>query len=56
MTKPPAYAEGITKYRQSKGMSNVGQPLSAADYTAMGLTSDGYKINKNATNLLETIL
>lgn len=22
MTKPPAYAEGITKYRQSKGLSN----------------------------------
>ena len=38
----------LDKYRQSKGMSNVGQPLSAADYTAMGLTSDGYKINKNA--------
>ena len=29
-------------------MTNVGQPLSAADYTAMGLTTDGYKINKNA--------
>jgi len=29
-------------------MTNLGQPLSAADYTAMGLTSDGYKINKNA--------
>ena len=38
----------LDKYRQSKGMSNVGQPLSAADYTAMGLTTDGYKINKNA--------
>ena len=22
MTKPPAYAEGITKYRQSKGLPN----------------------------------
>ena len=22
MAKPPAYAEGITKYRQSKGLSN----------------------------------
>ena len=38
----------LDKYRQSKGMSNVGQPLSNVDYTAMGLTSDGYKINKNA--------
>ena len=38
----------LDKYRQSKGMSNVGQPLSAVDYTAMGLTTDGYKINKNA--------
>ena len=38
----------LDKYRQSKGMTNIGQPLSATDYTAMGLTTDGYKINKNA--------
>ena len=38
----------LNAYRQSKGMTNIGQPLSAADYTAMGLTTDGYKINKNA--------
>ena len=38
----------LDKYRQSKGMTNLGQPLSATDYAKMGLTTDGYKINHNA--------
>ena len=38
----------LDKYRQSKGMVNIGQPLGSADYSAMGLTTDGYKINRSA--------